>query len=711
MAWKSHRFQSLHSLQQRCTLIVIGGMLCACQPSSPRALILPCLLERPSPGETVLRPVGCEQELIAGGEGRTSDWLLATHAYRAILRHPQASLTLPGTSGGTIIDFAPWGYRDRLHEIVPLIDGGWLDVNDLEIHDNDLILRGHLAPLPGQPHLSSDAEHEVTWTVEPDSPWLQITGADSVWIHAATDVDLLGKQLATTGVQYSHDALTSVDLGGAIIADGASAVIALSPIDPLDALYPTGARIEGTAEGATHIRLFEEGETVGRVPVSDGHFESQIPTTVEWIRAEGDDLGPSEFVAPGVDLDLSLTALGSVSLFFSWQDTAARPVRIEWTDPDLGLQWTLMPANGGTLSLPEANYLLTATAGPGIAPRTLMAEVRSDLASEIAVAMKPQFKVMQHAFAAIRWPSDRSPTYRGSNHSSLTEAVSEGIQFAVLAPENDVADAPSDTFEQADIHWRNGSTVTHPDGWTISSWPWSANARRAGHGAPNIRAMSPEDALAAVFAGPGTNRWAVVDLPWLAVSPPPWSIHPKPTCVRLGTELTATDFASELSPWFQWLDAGVPLSPIGPRNWIEVNDPTQSSAVEFEAGLIAGRTVASTGPMLSVDVWGAHPGDIAILTPPAADPEEQRPPAQQYPVHLMLQHDGTREFTLTIFGEAGQVLHQSDAPNSGTEETVWIDDPGRWLVVHARSSDTQQWAITAPIWFEPPGNAPTETAP
>src|SRR5688500_10539928 len=107
-------------------LVTVPALL-SCQPGASADDAVACELVRPAPGEVVVEPVRCRDLVPPLGEGRSdADLYLATHELRAVFRHPQDALTVPGWGGATLIDVAPWDGHDAVHEVVPLVDGAWL---------------------------------------------------------------------------------------------------------------------------------------------------------------------------------------------------------------------------------------------------------------------------------------------------------------------------------------------------------------------------------------------------------------------------------------------------------------------------------------------------------------------------------------------------------------------------------------------------------
>ena len=157
--------------------------LVSCQPSTP-APGAECHTERPDEGQVLVEPLLCSDPVPPGGEGRAdADVYLATHDWRAILRHPQDALTVAGWGGGTLVDAAAWEGPDAVHEVIPLVGGGWLTEIEATLLADAVRLEG--TDLAGE-------RRTVTWRPDPDGPWLVAEGADALRIDPAGDAEVLG---------------------------------------------------------------------------------------------------------------------------------------------------------------------------------------------------------------------------------------------------------------------------------------------------------------------------------------------------------------------------------------------------------------------------------------------------------------------------------------------------------------------------------------
>ena len=79
-------------------------------------------------GQLRVKRVGCTAELPSGSDGRRGDILLQNQHLSVVFRDAPEALSKHRIGGGTLIDVAPSGEQDRLLEAIPLIEGGWMQV-------------------------------------------------------------------------------------------------------------------------------------------------------------------------------------------------------------------------------------------------------------------------------------------------------------------------------------------------------------------------------------------------------------------------------------------------------------------------------------------------------------------------------------------------------------------------------------------------------
>ena len=143
--------------------------------------------------------------------------------------------------------------------------------------------------------------------------------------------------------------------------------------------------------------------------------------------------------------------------------------------------------------------------------------------------------------------------------------------------------------------------------------------------------------------------------------------------------------------------------PVG-MNRVFLDTGGETTPAAMKAALKAGRSFASNGPLLGLDIDGKRPGDTVARAAPGTLPYRI---ALRSPVavdHLELVHNGkvVKAFALTgdrrTFDAAGEI--QIDA--------------GGWLLLRAWNDgadpqvlDIYPYATTSPVYLDLPGGAPT----
>jgi len=659
------------------------AFLFGCQPSTLPPLDI-CHSEATAAGEVYVGEVDCADMRIVGGEGRNADYWMANSLFRVIIRHPQDAQTVLRVGGGTVVDGAPWGSNDRLHEIIPIVDGGWLDLEELEVDGDRIRMAGPIVPLPGLTSAALGEWREIAWRIEPDTPWLHVEGADGLWIHGAGGGSILDGQWVYGDTVYGHDGEMADDLGGAILIDGSSKLLISSRADAWNALGGS-ERVEGVAEGAADVEIFRQGSLVARIPVAlDGSFSSTVPAGSDSCRATLSGFAPSALAEIGEGLDLVLGAAGSIAI----AHTAGRQVAASWSDSHGRGGWRLLDPDGGTLDMGAGIYDLTLSAGPTFEPAVTRVEVSADQTVDIGMQLDIKFDPGNRVLADTSWHGDRSRTWRGTDTSAAQRAAGAGIGYIVITPEDEVGKVQDNVNGFPTIPTRNGSLILGPD-WQMSTWTWSGNSKRAAHGAIDISGLDVGDALSAAKGGISTNRLAVVDLSLLSQLGTPFSVDPPPEFIALEHPGINGPIDSDWESWFTWLDAGMLLNPVGPRTWVDVIDRDLYGWVDVEAGLIPGHVVATTGALLTLDVEGYRPGDVVSV--------DDRQPGWTVGLELLGAEDIDQ---LALIGSGGAII-RSWSGATRADEFLLLDDH-RWVVAMAWSTTTDDFAATGPVWINPP---------
>jgi hypothetical protein len=339
------------------------------------------------------------------------------------------------------------------------------------------------------------------------------------------------------------------------------------------------------------------------------------------------------------------------------------------TDDSIQINHTLLQHDGEITSDRGGEFVLTGASWIALNPATetlTPTPENNDYSSE------------NSGIIAFEWPTDRSRKHRIDNTQTRNDAFESGITLIIDAPEDDVGNAVTGD----DVFVRQGLTSTNSD-FSIRSWPWSSNSKLAGHGAISIADLSAQDALNILWGGPGINRYTVVDLAWLDHFKTPGLAKHKPNFVWLDGVpggFTLPDW----DPWYRWLDARENVPALGPFTWAPLIDPTRPSATELERALLAGRSVATSGPNINLFVGDGKTGD-----------EVKQDGTLQ--VQIRLSEDAN--FThLVLVADAGMPLIQWNPRPTQRIFQADIETAVSWVIAIGWNESGDEWAATSPVW-------------
>lgn len=630
----------------------------------------------------------CQDQRLPGGDGVGADLWLANSRLRAVLRHPQASLTLAGVGGGTLVDLAPWGHGDALLELAPLVDGGWLLVDSLELQDDAVVVAGVVRALPDRPDTPSGQRRTVTWRVPVDEPWLELEGADGLWLHPAGDATRLGDWVLVGNVVYGHDGTLDEDLGGALRLHGVTRVLAAPFTQAWSTdLVPTRP-VSGRAPGATTVTASEGGTRLAVLRVDEeGHFEGPVPAAVDTLRAAAPGRTPSAPAPAGTDVELQVGPPGAVQVRVGWASGATpRPVALAWDDGDARQGSRRALPDGDVLAVGAGPLRLTVGAGPAVAPQVVDLVVPPDATILVDVLLRPRIETGSWVPADLGWPGGRSRRVRTTAAGRVRAAVAEGLAYVVATAEDDVGTTAAFLNDAPWIRYDDGAAIHHPDGWAVSTWPLGSAANASGGGVPRIDRLTPQEALRTATGGTRA-RYGRVDLAWLvAAATDPRLLEPMPDFV----DLTAPGGSFDAwRPWTDLLDAGRFVRPGGPRHWLDVVDAAAYGRVEVERALRRGRLTAGTGGWITLDVGGVGPGGVV---PP--DLLAPRPTVRVQRGDHPLDRVG-------LLGPGGSLLAETTVEGP---DVTWSPEleAEAWLAAVAWSTTTDEWSVTMPVWVVPP---------
>jgi hypothetical protein len=671
-----------------------------------------CPREAPEPGAVRVAQVVCSAQRL-DSDGDLGDLELANAVLRAIVRHPQTSLTLPGVGGGTVVDVAPWGLPDVLREVVPIVGGGWLDVRRADVTADGLVLSGVVRPIPGRPAPGAGRRAEVRWRLVADRPILEVEGAEALWIHPAVGLRLVDGWLADDRVVVGHDAEEVEDLGGVIVAHGATRLVVAPVASGWAERAGDDRDVAGIAAEAERVELVEAGRVVGWLPVdAAGRFAGRIPASVDGLVAVASGRAGSAAVPPGGDARPAVGARGELVLTVGWPAAAVpRPLRASWVAADGRSGAVRLDPRGGTVPVGPGVVQVTVEAGPAWRAWSAELEVPADGVIPLGLQLDRAVISATHVAASLAWPAWRDRTVRSDPFVRQREAVAAGFAFVANVAEHEVGAGAAFLDDRAWITSADGVRLTSPAGWAVSSWPWRANANRSGSGAPSVDALGPVEALEVAWGGAGVDREVLVDLRWLQAVRGSWLRLPRsPDWVELGPPGPFPFVRWET--WFSALSGGRFLRPAGPVVWLDVAVGNAAwGAADLTAARVLGRVCAGTGALVDLRVRGAGPGGVAPPAPADTDPSADTaspPPLGTVPVSWTTQPGLSAVDRLTLVTD-GRPVRTFAVARTGTS---WQGDveAGVWLTGVAWSTTSDDWAVAMPVWIEPPGVAPVEPA-
>ncbi|MBN1334442.1 MAG: hypothetical protein JXB39_00620 [Deltaproteobacteria bacterium] len=667
----------------------------ACRPAPDDTGEIFCDPRTLAEGEVRARRLPCDAEGISGGEGKRGDFLIENAWARFVVRHAGSSAMHLGLAGGTLLDAAPPHGEDALGELVPLPGNGWIGEGTVTVarEQDSAVLRvtGTPAPVPSVGGwLGPGTEIALTWRLGPDDRALEMEGADAAWLYPAAGATLTGPILHDDDRALAMDGMAT-DTGGAVLWSGAHRFAAGEASAVMAALWPGGPEAWGTAPDATGVEILEGDRVVGWLPVDEsGTFEGTLPEGADGIRAVAEGVASGPVLPPGPALVLDLGDPGFLAVHAS--DGAGNDLGavLEARDPAGCARRLPVPPEGADLPLGPGTWDLVLHAGP-LRERV----VRAGFEVAVGAALEGDLPLAGDAgdvvLADLAVETWRSRDDRSEPAASLALAAASGVRFAVTTAPDEVAGSERvQPWER--IRVETGSTALTDSVGRIGAWPVVANAEKAAHGAAPWRGLDAVDALAVASGGRSRERLLSVDPRWIEAASDPRTWDPRPDMVVL-------EGIGDLPLYMGLLDAWMDLAAVGPWTWVAVDDPDRFSGVEVEQGLVSGRTVASSGPFLALDVAGQGPGSHLEA-------------GGSVPVRLTVLAPSWMPLTGAALLVDGEVVARWDlAGRSGGERLVAsrVVEARRWVLAAAWGTEDPgpparglPWAITSPVWTADP---------
>ena len=553
-----------------------------------------------SAGEVRARQLLCTDELIPGGEARVGDWVLENSMARFALRGTYAALYTLDDQGGTLVDAVA---------LIPDVDasdeeGGDGSASDEEGGDGsvDVVVSADvLGEIRVEGDRSSiDAVNDgdsaslvlpgMTWTLTADDAVLRLSEAGAATIQPLPG----GTRTGTSWLGASGGFLgTDGSVEGALSTAVINAEITFVAADPeawTAERFGSALPVLETVDADT-VAVEVDGAVLTRLPVTDGVVSGWAP---EGATLRGEREGCTYE-------GLTQTACGFMHVRVR-DDAGNDLVSSFYTDSQ---RWVL-PAGGGVIPGGLVAFAGTIWAGPAYGYTALTFTPGTDQTVTLRREMNTEGAVLADLRRAVAPDSDAAWASPEAAH----DASGDGVGFVVVYADDEVPSAsvaPEDTHERAadgaySLFVTAGVRSQSADGGTVLSWPWSANSKRAAHGAPE-RGWSALDLLTLVRNN-SADRRTVVDAAWVQAAlaeAPVYAWFDRPLAVWL-------DDADAMAVYFDLLEHYVPVTPVGPRTWIELPNGDRNIP-GIEAGLYAGQTTAGNGPRIEASDSASLVGD------------------------------------------------------------------------------------------------------
>lgn len=694
-----------------------GGLLlgaCAAVPAVDTGLEARCDARELGADEVRARRIPCSDELVEGGDGRRSDWLLENSRLKVVVREEGVALTRFDLAGGTIVDLVPvangaQGADDVLEEIVPAVGGRWF--REVAISTEHAPGRAALV-LSGT--LEDGSAATVRYALEADSETLLLEGMDALTLVPGQggvrvgDVVELDQELL-----WTTDGAVS-DRGGWLDATGVSALTTGSREAVAAWRWPAGRTLSGSATlddgtpvsgelplvdaGATAdvawVAVLEGAEVVSRWPVDDGRFSAWVGPEATGLRLEVpgyevDELGLEEGDTGGEQPEPALVAgaPGYVRVEVVDTDGLPLPARFAWGEA----AWS-MPAGGLLVPTGPGAEAATVSAGPAFSRWTSESlEVTGVTGLRVVLERTGAPRILAQLDREA-WPD---AGVRAWSEDVARDAAAEGVRFLVVVADDEVARSGLSSRDQPWLVVRAGSRADTDSAGRPLAWPWSRSNNRGGQGAAPWPDLSPLDLLA-VMDDAGDRR-TVVDPGWVGAAGDPLGWDPLPTALRV-------EDLGNLPVLGEVYDRFLPLVLVGPLTWIEgLDEEPVWSREDVEAMLLAGRTVAGNGPYISLEVDGVGPGGQAEVRPGGHRAREAR-----VEVHAPAWMDLDAAWLLGSDGQEPCRWEASAHSGVRLRGRCLLPDDLDWVVaVAAGDRETEgvegtPWAVTGPVWLGRP---------
>ena len=626
------------------------------------------------PGEARVKRAACGDELLPGGDGDRGDWILENAYLRAVVKDQGESLSRPGRAGGTIIDLVTTGGdNDGLFELLPELDGDWLvDATVTPVDDADAVG----VDIEGTTITGRDAKVELR--LGRTAARLELRGAEGLAAMPLAGGVAAGEVLEVGGGLFATDGPLVEDRGGELRWEGVEA-LTVNPLSALGVLLPRrwSGLVQGVAQGEI-VEAWAGGALVVRTVLPNGagaesEFAFPVPPEVDGLRVLSLGRAPGALVAPEPGQRLP-EGEGSGLIDVIARDDAGDPVPVAvwWGEARYSLS-----TGAGQLPLGPGTARLRVSAGPAHGVVDL-GEV--ELQGVLPVSARlPRVIADPPVLAELGLTAWPDPQERRSASTRIAQATARGARFVVTIADDRVPDAVVSVVNRPTTHALAASRANTPAGRPFA-FPWSQSGGRPGLGAIDWDGLSAVDLAAAM--NPIDSRVLVVDAGWVEAAGPPTGWSPAPTGFFI-------DDLSGLGAYTALLDQWTHLSLLGPQAWLDGTRAATATPTDALAAFHEGRTVATTGPLLTLRVGGAGPGsDLSDTAGPHTAALQV-----EAPTWIPLDH-------AALIGPDGELARWSlraDAPLR-LDAAVELPEGLPWVLAVAWADDPSPPLVPRPAW-------------
>ncbi len=678
----------------RSLVLALGLVACGPPEFSTSADPYGCVPELPDPTRARAKQVVCNDEL-GDGDADRGDWLLQNSELTVFIRTERFALSQAGRAGGTVIDlFSSSGTMD-VAELVPQLPDSegnldwFVDARISPIEDN------HGAGIQVDGTLADGTDATVTWWLDHSGSRLEVIGTTDFLIapraNAVVRADLLqyGDRLLGPGSLLE-------DRGGWLRWTDTTWFEVASE-STLSSVLPD-RYIQAIAGDCANGDLIYLADADGRI--------------LQRASLDG-QLGEFSFLADDRATQIACYASGRARSDWTplpaWNPTDEIPETIYLTVGDYGelslqvgdTSGNPVPSatwwNGGRWILTTGEGVLPVGAGPGTGivgggPAYDTAtfsdsDVGEDSTARAVLQRVLPEDVLLADFFVEAWPH---PTSRTAAGTQIARRVALGVEWAITVGDNVVVSTDVSSLDRDEIWSSTGARSVQPHG-TITSWPWSFNARANLWGAPDTTHLSPHEALALMGGGRGLTT--IVDTTWVENAGPTYTWPQTPDALHLQS-------LDDLPVYIDLLDHWTTPALVGPQTWLDGVNRRTMAQVEAERALLERRTVATTGPLVRLSVQQD--------TPPLG--EDIPPPIASLSVHaptwMPVEH-------VALVGPGGAVLQEwslgSPLDALRLQVDVELDPELPWVLAMAWSDRTvpdlqatAPWAVTSAVVLNGP---------